>query len=112
MKKMTIIVLLLLATLALVAHPAGKVNAAYDAKTQLLTVDFAHKVSNAADHFVFNIIVQINGKKAIEQNIGKQEAIEGGSFVYKLIDLKKGDKVTVTADCNKGGKKSASITIP
>lgn len=113
MRKMIFIaMLMMLATIALMAHPAGKVNVSWDAKTQSLGVDFEHKVRDAADHFVYNITIQVNGKKALEQILPLQESGDGGSFVYKMPGLKKGDKVNVVTDCNKGGKKSATITIP
>lgn len=113
MKKVLIIAILsIIAMVGLNAHPANTVKAEYDAKTALLTVDFAHKVTNASDHYIFNLIVELNGKKMIEQNLSRQENLEGGSLVYKMLNLSKGDKVKVTADCNKGGKKSTTITIP
>ncbi|MDZ4122516.1 MAG: hypothetical protein U1C33_08845 [Candidatus Cloacimonadaceae bacterium] len=113
MKQVFMIALLLgILGISLYAHPANKVTASYDAKTALLTVEFEHKVSNATDHFVYNITIQLNGKKTIEQVLTLQESTDGGSFVYKIPGLKKGDKINVVSDCNKGGKKSTTITIP
>jgi hypothetical protein len=113
MKHILLIALFL--TLALsqaFAHAASSVSASYDAKTSLLTVNFSHKVSNAADHFINSITVQTNGKEAVKQTLTRQESAEGGSLSYKLIGLAKGDKITVTSVCNKTGNKSATITIP
>lgn len=113
MKKVLIIAILsIIAVISLNAHPANTVKAQYDAKTALLTVDFAHKVNSVSEHYIFNLIVELNGKKMVEQNLSRQENLEGGSLVYKMLNLSKGDKVKVTADCNKGGKKSTTITIP
>ncbi len=113
MKQLILIVLLLAAAYSLAfAHAPGRVSAAWDDETRLLTVTFNHKVSNISDHYVYDLIVQHNGKQVIKHTLNRQESAEGGSFVYKLIGINKGDKITVTADCNKGGKKSATITIP
>jgi len=111
MKPTMIIIIMLFITALAFAHPAGKVSSSYDAKTQLLTVTYEHKVRDAADHFINAIFVQVNGKEAIRQNVSRQESLEGGSFIYKLISLKKGDKITVITECNKGGKKNHSLTI-
>jgi hypothetical protein len=110
-KQLLIGIVLVLLILGLQAHPAGNVKAEYDAETQLLSVNFAHKVRDAADHFIVNIVVQVNGKKAIEQVLSRQENPDGGSLVYKLVGIKKGDKISVVTDCNKGGKRTANITL-
>jgi len=111
-KHILILICLSLALGLLFAHPAGKVSAAYDAKTQILKIDYDHKVSSAKDHFIYNITVQVNGKKTIEQVIFIQDNENGGSYSYKMLGLKKGDKINVITDCNKGGKKSSAITVP
>jgi hypothetical protein len=113
MKKLTLIAILsILAVMGLYAHPANNVKAQYDAKTAILTVEYGHKVASVSEHYIFNIVVELNGKKMIEQDLAQQESLEGGSLVYKLANLTKGDKVKVTADCSKGGKKSTTLTIP
>ena len=110
-KQLLIVMLLVLLALGLQAHPAGNVKAEYNATTQLLSVSFAHKVRDAADHYIVNVTVQVNGKKAIEQVLSRQENPDGGTLVYKMVGLNKGDKLSVATDCNKGGKRTANITI-
>ncbi len=102
---------ILLSSLALFAHPASKVEASYDTETQILNVSFEHKVKNAEDHFIFEIKVYNGKKEVITQEISRQETMEGGSFQYKLIDVKPGDKLKIRTNCNKTGKKSAKIVI-
>ncbi len=111
MKHIIIISLMLLALSLGFAHPAGKVSAAYDAKTNILSVDFNHKVNNAADHYIQTVIVSLGGKEVIRQTITQQENAEGGSLVYKPSS-QKGDMISIQTECNKGGKKSTTITIP
>lgn len=111
-KLMLIIVLGLMAITALSAHPAANVKAQYDAKTSILTVEYGHKVRDASDHYIFNVMIEVNGKKMVEQNLSAQESLDGGTLVYKLANLTKGDQVKVTTDCNKGGKKSTTLNVP
>ena len=62
-KLMLIIVLGLMAITALSAHPAANVKAQYDAKTSILTVEYGHKVRDASDHYIFNVMIEVNGKR-------------------------------------------------
>lgn len=111
MKHLLMTLAILILASALLAHPAGTVSAKYDANTKLLSVTFDHGVKDPADHFIKSIVVKVNGTTAITQNIGIQESPAGGSFAYKLLNIKKGDVIEVATDCSKGGKKSSKLTI-
>jgi hypothetical protein len=95
----------------LYSHPASNLAVSFDKSTSILKVEFTHKVSDANAHFIDNIQVMINGKSAVIQVLNSQESKESGAVIYKLSDAKSGDKITVTVNCNKGGKKSETITI-
>ena len=69
------------------------------------------KVDDAEKHFIFEVIVYLNKEEIVTQLIEKQETSEGGSLVYKLVDVKIGDKIKVKTNCNKTGKKSAELVI-
>ncbi len=112
MKQIIIILLLVLGLSLAFAHPAGVVKAVLDTETALLTVDFAHKVKDAADHYINSVEIKVNGKVAIVHSLSLQESVNGGSLVYKIPALKKGDKISVLTKCSKGGDKSANITVP
>lgn len=111
MKSIIIIVLLLSAAISLAAHPASSVALSYDAKTQLLSVNFEHSVKNPADHFISAVAIKIGGKEMITQNLSSQESAMGGSLVYKVSGLKSGSLIEAVTTCNKMGKKSAKLTI-
>jgi len=83
----------------------------FDKETNLLNVEFIHKVDDVDKHFIFEVIVYLNKEEIVTQLIEKQENPEGGSLVYKLIDVKSGDKIKVKTNCNKTGKKSADIVV-
>lgn len=93
------------------AHPASQVTLSYDQETQILRVDFEHKVSNALVHFINKIEVKLNDNIIIEQKIDIQDTKDGGTFIYKVPGLEPGDKISVTTECNKNGKKSAELEI-
>lgn len=109
--RLVLALVLLLSSITLFAHPASKVEVTYDHETQILNVSFEHKVKDAEDHFIFEIKVYNGKKEVITQEISRQETMEGGSFQYKLIDVKPGDELKVRTNCNKTGKKSATIVI-
>ena len=107
---LTIAILILGMTVAS-AHPASLVNATFDKDKGNLVVTFAHKVSAPASHYISQIKVQLNKKDVIVQNNLSQETDAGGTFYYKLIGVKVGDKIKVTTVCNKIGNKSAEIVV-
>jgi len=104
--------ILIIAILSLSAHPANSVKASYDAKTPLLTVEFAHKVR------------QCHGSLCIQSNRGikrqkddRAKPFSAGKPRRRLPSIQNvkpqnSDKVKVTADCNKGGNKATTSTIP
>lgn len=103
------ICLLFVATL--VAHPASNIKAEFNKETNILTVNFTHQVQEPGKHFIFESVVSVNKNTIIRQTISRQETASGGTLVYKMIDIKPGDKVSVAVTCNKGGKKSTTIEI-
>ncbi|MDY0150823.1 MAG: hypothetical protein RBS43_00965 [Candidatus Cloacimonas sp.] len=111
MKSLIIIALLLAAAVGLMAHPASSVVLSYDAKTQLLSVNFEHSVKNPADHFIENIMIKIDGKEMINQMFTAQEKATSGNAVYRLTGLKSGTVIEATGTCNKMGKKTGKLTI-
>jgi len=110
MKYLLFIVLLVGSTL-LMAHPASNVDLEFDKETSILTVNFDHKVKDAGKHFVYEIKVYLNKEEIIEQKQEKQDNNEKGTVIYKIIDAEPGDKIKVRTNCNKTGKKSATITV-
>ena len=109
--KTILIGLFLVSALLLGAHPASDVILSFDRETSTLTVDFTHKVSDAADHFIFEVTVYLNKDEIITQKIEKQETAEGGNLVYRIIDAKPGDVIKVKTNCNKSGKKTGELTL-
>jgi len=103
--------LLLLAFSSAYAHAPGKVDPEFDLNEQLLKVRVQHQVKDEAKHYVSQVIVELNGKKIIEQTLETQESLAGEKLVYRITDAGIGDTIAVTAVCNISGKKKVSIKV-
>jgi hypothetical protein len=109
--KYLLIIVLLAGSVLLLAHPASKVELSFDKETSVLTANFDHKVKDIDKHFIFEILVYLNGEKIIEQKLEMQDNLVAGEVFYKIVDTKVGDEIKVRTNCNKTGKKSAKLTI-
>ena len=109
--KYLLVLVILVGSALLLAHPASKVDLSFDEETSVLTVNFEHKVKDIDKHFIFEILVYLNGEKVVEQMIEKQDNLETGEVFYKIVDAKPGDEIKVRTNCNKTGKKSAKLVI-
>ncbi len=111
MKQHLLIAILALISIGLWAHPASSIGLKYDAKTQILSLNFDHQVKNPADHYINSIIIKLDGKDVIVHNLSAQETAQGGTLIYKLIGVKAGSQIEAISNCNKTGKKSTRLVV-
>lgn len=111
MRKITLIIVALAFTIALSAHAASKVNISYNDKTGQVSVDFDHSVKSASDHYIQTLTLKVNNKTVISQVYTLQEKTAGGTAIYRIPGLKAGDVIEAITDCNKGGKRSAKLSL-
>jgi len=111
MKKLSLIIMAMIIAATLSAHAASSVSISYEATTQEVTVRFDHSVKSAADHYIQTLTLKLNNKTIISQVYALQEQTVGGTAVYRIPGLKKGDVLEAITDCNKGGKKSSKLTL-
>lgn len=109
--KALVTALLLFVAVPLFAHPPKNVTIQYDGDTQILSAVIEHSVKDASKHYVMKVVVEVNGKKQIEQTFKRQMDGEQHEVVYKLVDANDGDKVTVIGYCNISGKKKSELVI-
>lgn len=112
MKKSVLI--LLLATIlsgALLAHAPKKVDLSFNSESKKLSIELPHKVKKVDSHYIESIKIEVNGEEFKVLEYKKQSSLESHSVELELPDAKKGDKITVSAKCNKMGAKSATLTI-
>lgn len=111
MKNHFFIIIALVFVGVALAHAASDVELTFDKETSTLTVLAKHSVKNAADHYIDEITVELNGKKIITQIFKKQTSDNGQEVIYIIIDAKDGDTIEVTTNCNKFGKKKAKLVV-
>mgnify|MGYP007069026472 FL=1 len=91
------------------ADPAKKVNVTYqDGK---LKVEALHKVRNASNHFIDQVVVKVNGKEMKTIRLDKQTSTASQLVEIELPDLKKGDQIEVVTRCNEFGKKNGKLIL-
>ena len=109
--KATVTAFLILVTVPLFAHPPKNITLEYDNDAKILNVVIQHSVSNASKHYVNKVVVEVNGKKQIEQTFTRQMDGEKHEVLYKIVDVDEGDKLTVTGYCNIAGRKKSELII-
>lgn len=111
MSKIVVLTFLLAFALSAWAHPASEIYAKYSAETKTLTVSFDHVVKSASDHYIEGIQVRLNGVTIVSQVCSAQDTVNGGEFLYRIPNLKKGNTLEIILDCNKGGRKTTKMIL-
>ena len=115
MKITVFLLLLLFVGAAAFAHAPSAVDLSYNPATGELTIVVKHNVGQggpaASGHRISDVTVTVNGKRAVVTDYSYQQFAEGETAVFKL-SLKKGDRVSVRADCSIAGFKTAEYTVP
>ena len=92
------------------AHPADSLLMSIDSNG-LLSIQIYHPVKDHAKHYINKVLVELNGKEIIQQSFKSQTDKTVQELIYKIIDAKENDKITVTAYCNITGKKKETLTL-
>uniref|UniRef100_A0A7V0Z6G2 DUF3888 domain-containing protein n=1 Tax=candidate division WOR-3 bacterium TaxID=2052148 RepID=A0A7V0Z6G2_UNCW3 len=87
------------------AHPPSDISAEYDTLEQTLKITVDHSVKYTNKHYVNKIEILANSEKKIEQLSRKQSNESSQNYIFKIIDVKMGDTLNITATCNISGKK-------
>lgn len=111
MKKTFILMIITGFLMVISAHPASKVEAKYNFENKLLTVDFTHSVKDNSKHFITEVKIVLNGKEIISQILNYQDDNVKGELIFKINDTKLGDKINISAKCNKGGTKTFELVL-
>ena len=112
MKKiiLTLLISFLISGLAF-AHPPQKINLDYNMETKALVIKVDHGSSNVKEHYINDLKVYLNDSKIITQKTNSQIKSNYQLVQYKIPNATSGDKIKVTAGCNKFGSKVKTITI-
>jgi desulfoferrodoxin (superoxide reductase-like protein) len=91
------------------AHPPSNIDISTNEDTVQVTV--THNVNDPHTHYIKTIELSLNGKKIIEQSFSFQYDKNFQKATYFLPALKKGDVLSVDADCNQFGDLSKKYTV-
>jgi hypothetical protein len=120
MKKIIIIntfFLFVFIHISVFAHAPSGIDAQVNQKSSELTIKVMHDIdkSPAKDvikHFIKTIEIELNNIKLTELTFNKQENSRFQSAKYKIEkSLKKGDKISITANCSLKGSNKKVITV-
>lgn len=92
-------------------HPPGNIDLEFDVEEHLLRVVAYHTVGDSTKHYVGRIIVELNDKIIVEQQVESQVSSAIQEVIYKIIDVRPGDEIMVTARCNISGRGKAAMMI-
>ena len=113
MKKLTsiFIFLFIVGAVFLRAHSPSDIKVQFLSEENLLKLEIIHSVSNAQKHFVKEINIKLNDEDIIWQKLNQQNDKNSLQLQYYIIDASIGDKLTISADCNKFGKETIEYKI-
>ena len=94
------------------AHPPGNIELELDSTRTVLSVKVGHKVNNPDKHFIVSLTVKLNDNEMIKQTFQRQDTKENTEVLYKLNNLKAGDRIEVTGQCNVTGKLKTTLIVP
>lgn len=92
------------------AHSPSDVSLSYNSQTSELSVSITHSVSDPSTHYVESVEISLNSQNFHTFSYTSQPDANQFTYTYE-INLTAGDVVEVTATCNLGGSKSASLTF-
>ncbi len=103
--------------ISLFAHAPSSIDAQVNQKSKELTIKVIHDidkspVKDVTKHFIKTIVIELNNEKLTELSFDKQEKSKFQTAKYKIEKtLKKGDKISITANCSLKGSNKKVITV-
>ena len=91
------------------AHPPQGMTLDYDTNTNILEVSITHAVADNETHFVFSIVVSVNGSL-----VDSLTYIDGQpDLAFFIVEFSfvtnNGSTISVTASCNEGGSLTRTL---
>jgi len=102
------ITFLILASINVRAHPPQGLDLEYDSNTNTLTVSITHAVPDNTTHYIFSVIVSVNGSVVLSPTYTSQPDL--GFFIYEYgVTTNDGSTIQVTASCSEGGVLTSTL---
>ncbi|MBS4015637.1 MAG: hypothetical protein KGZ86_04300 [Candidatus Latescibacteria bacterium] len=109
MKALLGLIMFLSLSTIMFGHAAESIEMSFDSTGTILFINITHPVKTPNNHYISSIIVDVNGKERIKQTFPAQIDNAQQVAIYKLFDLKKDDKISVTTQCNIMGRKKETL---
>lgn len=93
------------------AHMPQDIIFKYIPDSKILSVGVYHKVNDLNQHFIKRIEIRLNGKELVAQNFLTQTNNNLLAVSYMVVDLKKGDTISIKAVCNQSGQLTQKFII-
>jgi desulfoferrodoxin (superoxide reductase-like protein) len=104
-------VLLLLAAGAASAHAPSAIGLHWETGKRVLEVRVLHPVADVTAHYISRISVMAGNKVIAARTYTMQTNEKSQIDVFYLRPLRRGEKITVVAKCNRKGSMTASMII-
>lgn len=108
---------ILILTLALIcsysincfAHTAKAIRPEFNIQTRILKVQIIHTTTAPQIHHIYKVKTTVEGKKVKEELLPAQKNSTEAVYTTQLRNVDPGDVINITAYCNRGGAKTATI---
>jgi hypothetical protein len=102
------IVFLTIVSVNVKANPPQDMTLEYNSNTNILEVSITHAVADNTTHYIFSIIVSVNG--SVDQSHGYDSQPDLIYFVYNYsLVTNNGSVISVTASCSEGGSLTKTL---
>lgn len=92
------------------AHSPSEVSIDYDMEEDELTVDITHSVEDPQDHYIENVVVEVDEETEIDEDYDEQPDDTSFQYTYDLA-AESGSTIEVTAYCNQEGSGSDTYEV-
>ncbi len=92
------------------AHSPSDVSIEYNMEEEELTVDITHSVGNPQSHYIYNVVVEVDGTEERNEEYEEQPDDTNFQYTYDLV-VEPGSTIVATAYCNQGGSGSDTYEV-
>ena len=92
------------------AHSPSDVSIDYDAAEEELTVSITHSVDDPQSHYIYNVVVEVDGDPVIDEEYDEQPDDTSFEYTYDL-SAEPGSTIEATAYCNIDGSGSDTFLV-
>ena len=92
------------------AHSPSDVSIDYDIEEEELTVSITHSVDDPQSHYIYNVVVEVNGETEIDEEYDEQPDDTSFEYTYDLV-AEPGSTIEATAYCNIDGSGSDTFEV-